>query len=389
MTTSYKSDDNSTYFVSSQDLATRCDIHGFATGSDDDAVDVIESVSYHTDKHDTHCGSTYVSQMPLLVIQEMKPEFLLLKDEDKQYVNFQGGLHPRHSDYIARVHVVHPCRLQLYVVSDLNLHLHYSISPAHRLLFMSHCHVILQSKTDYVEYKSDRSYTEKAFLQIWNFGTPQFTDALSRFFDKIDLTNKIYHLFDNHKDPVTGRNNFQVNVGYTGVSLKKNNPSQEAKPQLLKNSAQFFPLFLLMSQLARHLDLELVNILSAKDNDELMKAFHKNIHDDNLFTGGTFAMYDGPDRYLHMHADIMNGRQDGHNVQMTASAVFLGDDNQPKRVLFAVYGRECCSQYIHRDWQSKDLEVRLRDMIQHMPKWRHAIDPAFPPEGGKRKSSSG
>ena len=87
----------------------------------------------------------------------------------------------------------------------------------------------------------------------------------------------------------------------------------------------------------------------------MLDTFHRIIVKLNYFTGCTLGLYESCDQLLLMHADINNAKQEGHNVHMCASVIFLGDDNETKRVFFAVYGRECCMKYMERDWQSQDL----------------------------------
>ena len=73
--------------------------------------------------------------MPILVIQEMNEQFLLAKHE-KRHLKYQGGLHPLHSDFIQRVHLIHPSRRQVYAVKHLNAHPHFGILPHDLGLFL-------------------------------------------------------------------------------------------------------------------------------------------------------------------------------------------------------------------------------------------------------------
>ena len=124
-----------------------------------------------------------VSQMPLLVIQEMKSEFINVDKESSTHLKHQGGLNPKHSDFISHVHVVHPCFLQLYVAKELHLHPHYSIAPTDLDLFRSHCFQVLEDEHDYIEYTADQSYLTGSFLQIWNGGSPEFRRVAQYFFN--------------------------------------------------------------------------------------------------------------------------------------------------------------------------------------------------------------
>lgn len=161
-----------------------------------------------------------VSQMPLLVFQEMSDDFKKT-DTARQNLTYQGGLHPKHSKFILRIHVVHPCEGQVYVVKKLTQHAHYSIDPRNHDKFRNHCLQILDDEEDYVEYKTDCSYTSPGFIQIWNEGTPAFDPVCSSFFEKISLVSSIYPMFQKHSRPIGVRNNCQISAGYTGVSQKK------------------------------------------------------------------------------------------------------------------------------------------------------------------------
>ena len=287
-----------------------------------------------------------VSQMPLLVIQEMKSEFINKDKESSTHLKHQGGLNPKHSDFISHVHVVHPCFLQLYVAKELHLHPHYSIAPTDLDLFRSHCFQVLEDEHDYIEYTADQSYLTGSFLQIWNGGSPEFR-RVAQFFFNMDLEKKMYPMFDDPRPIKNARNNTQINGGFTGVSQKKNPGSgvHEAKPQLLQHTEDFADHMAEMSNLARELKLDFVETLENAVNDDLLNLFHRTIHDDSLFVGCTAGLYTNHLQYLLMHVDSQNAKQDGHNVQMVASAIFLGHDTQTKRVFFAVYGRECCNNY--------------------------------------------
>ena len=318
-----------------------------------------------------------IKEMPLLVFQEMLPSFLTSPDKDNTNLNYQGGLHPIHSKYIARVHVIHPVLHQLYHVTDLHLHVHYSIAPANLTLFRLHCIETLNAEDDFMEYKADQSYIDPSFfVQLWNGGTSQF-DSVSPYLSQLDLEGMYHTLYLKHKTSVTGRNNFQINGGFTCVSQRK--PTEfgghEAKPQKLKLTSKFRRHFRLMSELARCLGLDFVRVLEQEENQHVLDTFHRTITTLNYFSGCTFGVYESCDQLLLMHADINNARKEGHNVHMCASVIFLGDDNKTKRVFFAVYGRECCTQYMERDWQSNDLVGRMKLAMKKIPRWRISADP--------------
>ena len=154
----------------------------------------------------------------------------------------------------------------------------------------------------------------------------------------------------------------------------------EAIPQLLHDTEHFANHFADMSNLARELNLNFVDTLENEANAMLMNQFHKNIHEQSLFAACTAASHL---QFLHMHVDAQNAKQDGHNAQMVASAIFVGKENKTKRVFFAVYGRECCNNYMDRDWQSNDLTDRLSSVLNKLPSWRKTIDPVNRPVGGK------
>jgi hypothetical protein len=117
-------------------------------------------------------SASFAAEMPVLVIQEMKSDFVKSLDPGKRNFKYQGGLHPLHSDSIHRVHLVHPCRRQLYAVKDLYGHPHYSISPKNLSLFRNHCTSILDKPSSLVEYSGSSSNIGDDFLKVWNEGTP-------------------------------------------------------------------------------------------------------------------------------------------------------------------------------------------------------------------------
>ena len=163
-------------------------------------------------------GSMDVSQMPLLVVQEMDNEFQK-SHTARQNLNFQGGLHPKHSKFILCIHVVHPCEGQVYVVQKLTQHTHYSIDPRIHDQFWDYCLQILDDEEDYVEYKADCSYTSPVFILLWNVSTPSFDPVVSP--SRPFLVTSIYPMFKTHSRPIGVHNNCQIRAGYTGVSLKK------------------------------------------------------------------------------------------------------------------------------------------------------------------------
>ena len=82
----------------------------------------------------------------------------------------------------------------------------------------------------------------------------------------------------------------------------------------------------------------------------------------------------------HIHTNVNNAIEEGHNVQMCASVIFVGEDKPMKRVFFAVYGNSCCNQYMERVRQSNQLTIQIQDILKTMPKWWHSIYPSHPTE---------
>ena len=161
------------------------------------------------------------------------------------------------------------------------------------------------------------------------------------------------------------------------VKKKKGADSHEAKPQLLKHTSKFTNAFVLMSKLSRDLDLECVSILQDSENKALIDTFHRVIHPDNIYSGATAGLYDSHDQYLHIHTDDNNAIEEGHNVQMCASVIFLGANKQLKRVFFAVYGRACCTQYMERVRQSNHLTNQIQVMLKKQrTRWSNSIHPS-------------
>ena len=293
------------------------------TASDDSSASDKDGICFN--KACNNQGALDVSAMPLLVVQEMDLDFPLA-DKEKTNLDYQGGLHPKHSQYISRIHVVHPCQQQLYIVKDLHRHVHYSIAAANLPLFKSHCNQVLQAKEDYIEYCADQSYTNQdKFLQVWNGGTPEF-DSVLPFFNLLDLVKLMYPWFRKTKVQRSRRNNFLISGGFTGVSLKKDSLHgvHEAKPQQLKYTSKFRQHFILMSDLARKLKQKFVGVLEeGEENEALLNAFHRLIDPLNLFSGCTVGVYEDPDQLLQMHADISNAKQEGHNVRSDVSECYL------------------------------------------------------------------
>ena len=293
-------------------------------------------------------SAQFAAEMPILVIQEMKPEFVQSLDPGKTNFMYQGGLHPLHSDSISRVHLVHPCRRQLYAVKNLNGHPHYSISPDNLSLFREHCSLILDEKSSLVEYSANYSYDDNEFLKVWNEGTPAFYE-FSELFDALKLRDALLAiLFASAKQgTVDGtRNNCQISHGYSGINQKKccKDGIHEAMPQMNTGTKDLAPYLVAMSDIARFLKLDFVRILNRKSEKKHLDLFARSIDLKNLFPGCTIGFYRDLHQLLTMHTDNSNCTREGHNVQMVASETFLGVNDTKQRIFFAAYGQSCCQQ---------------------------------------------
>ena len=89
--------------------------------------------------------------MPLIVIEQMVDVFDYAK-KARNNLKFQGGLHPRRSQFLSRVHVIYPSARQLYAARDLHRHPHYGVAPADIVKFRLHCNAILDGKDSLIEY---------------------------------------------------------------------------------------------------------------------------------------------------------------------------------------------------------------------------------------------
>jgi hypothetical protein len=159
--------------------------------------------------------ASFAAEMPVLVVQEMKTEFVQSTSPGKTNFKYQGGLHPLHSDSIERVHLVHPCRRQLYAVKDLHGHPHYSISPDDLPLFRKHCSLILDSDSALVEYSATLSHDADPFLKVWNEGTPEFQE-FAGLFNCLELRSSLLNILLSTEKPGTvndSRNNLQASFG--------------------------------------------------------------------------------------------------------------------------------------------------------------------------------
>jgi hypothetical protein len=325
-------------------------------------------------------SAQFAAEMPILVIQEMKPEFVQSPDCGKTNFKYQGGLHPLHSDSISRVHLVHPCRRQLYAIKNLNGHPHYSISPDDLSLFREHCSLILDGGvSSLVEYSPNESYDDNDFLKVWNEGTPEFSE-FSELFDALKLRESLLGiLFSSAKNGKVdvSRNNCQISHGFSGLNQKKCSKDgvHEAMPQMNKGTMEVAPYLVAMSDLARFLKLDFVRILNRKSEQLHLDMFARTIDLENLFPGCTIGFYRDLHQLLTIHTDNYNCAREGHNVQMVASETFAGIDDTKQRVFFAAYGRSCCQQYLDRDKQSDEVVMLLTEMKLSLPACRHRISP--------------
>ena len=117
--------------------------------------------------------------------------------------------------------------------------------------------------------------------------------------------------------------------------------------------------FVVMSDLARLLKLDFVDILESNAHKAHLDVFAQKIHVQNLFPGCTVRLYTDPSQLLKIHTDDFNATQVGHNVQMVfASELMLGKHGQLQRVFIAVLA-SCCHQYLVREKWSDELVVAL------------------------------
>ena len=214
----------------------------------------------------------FAAEMPVFVIQEMKSEFVQSLDPGKWNFKYQGGLHPLHSDSIHRIHLVHPCRRQLYAVIDLYGHPHYSISPNSLSLFRKHCSSILKKPSSLVEYSGSSSNIRDDFLKVWNEGTPKFSQ-FSDLFDRLKLCSALLGIFLASAKPgtlVSSRNNAQASFGFSSLNQKKNRSEgiHKAIPQMNKGTMELARYLVAMSDIAHVLKLDFVKKLNSKSEKE-------------------------------------------------------------------------------------------------------------------------
>ena len=114
-----------------------------------------------------------------------------------------------------------------------------------------------------------------------------------------------------------------------------------------------------MSDLARLLKLDFVDILESNVHKAHLDVFARKIHVQNLFPGCTVSLYTDPSQLLKIHTDDFNATQERRNVQMVASELMLGKHDKLQRVFIAVYGHACCHQYLVHEKQSDELVATL------------------------------
>ena len=108
------------------------------------------------------CFHVDSKSMPLIVSEMMVDDFDYAKKACNN-LKFQGSLHPRHSQFLSRVHVIYPSAHQLSVAHDLHRHPHYGVAPADIVKFRLHCNAILNGKDSLIEYPASHSYTTNSF----------------------------------------------------------------------------------------------------------------------------------------------------------------------------------------------------------------------------------
>jgi hypothetical protein len=324
-------------------------------------------------------AATFATTMPIIVVQEMNDEFLFAKHA-KRYLKYQGGLHPLHSASIRRVHLIHPCRRQLYCVKNLHSHPHYQIRPRDLRLFLKHCTAVLPDDSAVIEYSPSLSHDTDDFMKVWNDETPEFS-KVKPFYEALQLRQSLLGILlesVNSKTVDGTRNNVQVSFGVSSLNLKKNAADGvfEAKPQMNHGTEKVANHLAVMSELARALQLEFIDILESDQENEHLDTFARTIHKRNVFPGCTIGLYISFEQLLSMHTDDHNCPREGHNVQMVASEVFEGDDRNLQRIFFATYGRSCCHQYLVRVKQSDEVVHLLRTMRSFIPESRHRLSAA-------------
>jgi hypothetical protein len=321
--------------------------------------------------------ASFATEMPVLVVQEMKLEFVQSSYPGKTNFKYQGGLHPLHSDSIERVHLVHPCRRQLYAMKDLHGHPHYSISPYDLPLFRKHCSLILDSDSALVEYSASLSHDADPFLKVWNEGTPEFQE-FAGLFNCLELRSSLLNILFSTAKPGTvndSRNNLQASFGVSSLNTRRNVSGgiHEAKPQMNTGTEKIASYLVAMSDIARALKLDFVDILSSKSEKSHLDMFARTIDLENLFPGCTIGFYRDLHQLLTIHTDNLNCTREGHNVQLVASKTFVGAEGTKQRVFFAAYGRSCCQQYLDREKQSNEVVALLNEMKLSLPVSRHRI----------------
>ena len=176
-------------------------------------------------------SAIFAMTMPILVVQEMNDEFLFANHE-KKYLKYQGGLHLLHSAFIRRVHLIHPCRCQLYCVKKLNAHPHYQIQRRDLGLFRKHCAAVLHAESALLEYSASRLSVTDNFLKVWNDETPEFS-KVEPYYDALQLRKSLLCiLLESVKaKTVDGTcNKVQVSLGVSALNLKKTQWKVCSKP---------------------------------------------------------------------------------------------------------------------------------------------------------------
>jgi hypothetical protein len=300
---------------------------------------------------------------PILVFEEMsdafEPKMLVITEPFK----FKGRLRCAHIKQITRVHLVHSSIAQLYAVKGLERTPHYSI-PANTLAAFKLS--IRRQGLQYSEYLPTCSYVENEFLKVWNQGTPEFETVLP-YMTTLDLENQTSYLMK-ASFHVKKRNSHAESVGYANQNLVKTPRigHHEAYPTLMKGTTKHVRSFVVMSELSRALNLGSTRSLDSLVNRDRQGTFAQMIHVRNCFEGLTFGLYPTSSALLRMYVDAANAPQPDYNIQLVASVVFASPDKVGEyvRSFCAVYSRKACSQYLIRDFRSREAAAKIQEFAR-------------------------
>ena len=319
----------------------------------------------------------WMDLVPLLIFERMSSEY----SPGKYEPDYQGGLHPQRVKHILAVYIVYACFRQIYMTKGGRRDPHYQIPPWRLEDFISECSRLGVRVVPLLAHKlyvvSSLDPDPDWFLQVWNYGTPEWTDDIQQLYESLRFPEVADIFSINLKSLVVyGRGVLQISAGITAQSfVERHFGTFVWLPSLTKYTPMLKDFFVPMTNLARRIGYVLEEAM-----DPFLRAiFPESVHPLNLLDNITPTYQDLVSSLLKIHCNGFNSDAEGRQGFFTAKYTYLEHDQEMYDKGFPeIFRLKTCTQIGYMKKACDDFKLRV-EVLGPLVEWVVSLYFALPP----------